>query len=541
MKTDVTLVQLRKAIHQLESFVSSSNEDSLSSSVSRTVKLVLSLFQDDSKPKEDVFHAVEIILRQRFYIRQLQEGTPEEKELAASFTRAIVAYNNALDERIHNKGIERFLKDPQKKKPPKVTLPQDTTIQQCYPERASHDIIRNTFLNGTKGTSPIGLPQEITALFRMKVISLLEGSGKVSPEEARIHIKEAPTPACTKMDNFQCLLTQTLNLFPGQVVTVTGVSDIDPRTHSIKKLYPETFRLHFESTQTGFPHPSQRAGWSLAYELLPNNPQRSDLLEKTAPLFIRKNNAVTDLLAQGRFLKSAKELLVQKKKYFQQHKNELISLHRELALTITDAAPKNLIREDAHTVISKFYETLDNHPTPYEWLSGTHYTLKELCITKPYQKLLESIIKGKSTAFGSPNAHDRYNLAKDILDLSLNEINYDGSFNEKVRADYVACLGSIFGNASKNIILQYLSEDLIFSPPLLTPFEKKVQASVYQHLHDFLHELESPPENIGDLMKKEILLDITLFKEQSKMLPIPEELARYFDLRYASLQTLYRE
>ncbi|MEI8366061.1 MAG: hypothetical protein WCF65_06555 [Parachlamydiaceae bacterium] len=555
---DITL-QLREAIDRLAAYVSKRNNiffPSVSQTFAsmQTLLSPLGLEQREFKtqyPHDKVSLAVEFILRQRFFIEKLKQGTQEEQELAASLTQTIKAYNQRRDERIHRKGmgiigffsIER---DAGKGAvPPKVTFSPNTTVKHYYPENTAPDTVCNTLINTTKTSAPIVLPIQSIELFQMKVISLIESYAKTYGitlnSDIRALIKNTPISANAQKDADTCTWTQTLNLFPGHTIIVMGDSALDPKTRSIGTLFPKTFRLSEELTQTGFPHPSQRAGWTLAYELIPGHPQRVDLLDQTADLFFRKARVIENMLSQGNFLKSAKALLAQKKQSFQVHREELLKLHRQLAFAILHAAPQSIVPKNAEVIVTRFYDILLTHPSSYDLLSKTHQTIINHFIIQPHHTLIEAILKGKATDFGSRHPTDRYHASQQLLDEAVTQACTavaDQSETAKlpVNLDYIECFGTILGTASKNIILQYLSEDLIFQPPSLTSFESKVQAAAYRHLSDFLNEIENSPSDILELMRNEISADIALF-DGNETPAVSIELSHYFQSRYASLKS----
>ena len=563
--------QLREAIRKLEAYSLKADKAAGASSVAKTMALVRSKFSTNfnfspKKPhshqrhppgKDEVLRAVELVNSKRLFIETLKKGNPTEQELAESFTKSIAAYNASCDKRIQScigsNGIARFFsldtKDA-KEVPPKIALPQKITVQHHYPEecatRISHASTENTFAS-------VPMSKQSAELFHMKALSLLERYGIATNPEARDLVKHSPIHASIADDDTTCTLKQTLNLFPGQTVVVMGRSALDPKTLSISSLFPETFCLTLKSTQTGFPHPSQRTGWALTHQLLPDSPQRVDLLHMVATLFSRKGQAVANLLPQSSLLKKAKTLRTYKGLCFQQHREELLNMHKTLAQSIVQAAPATLHPKDAEQTITKFFDALRSHPNPFEWLTETYHLLRECFIVKPHQTLLEAILRGKSTDLGSKFPLTRYHEAKRVLDqafdAAVNEITqHTGSAkltNEKIKFAFIHCMGTLLGHASKAIILQYLSEDLVYPPPSLTPFENAVQAAAYTHLYDFLNELEMTlgpdyahsQQAIFEILKKEISTDIRLF-QNNEPLVITQELSSYFQQRYESLSSI---
>lgn len=110
--------------------------------------------------------------------------------------------------------------------------------------------------------------------------------------------------------------------------------------------------------------------------------------------------------------------------------------------------------------------------------------------------------------------------------------------------DYINCMGSILGSAAQFIILQYISENIEFAPPMLNTFEQKLQTSVYKHLQDFLteFEIEADLDQAAENIRKQLKEDLEIFtsasvdelEEKFTAAHIVNELEGYFNARYLS-------
>jgi hypothetical protein len=550
--------KLREAIDKLKAYSSLDQIETVEkSSISKTIALVRSILEKhfDSQPKklkrnsfkpdqQQILEAIELINSKRFFIKKLKEGTPAEQELAEEFTKTIDTYNKSCDKQnqvcttARQRLANFFSKDKtNEKKLPKIALPKKITVQHHYPENFASKTIEKI---RTTSDSTIQLTKQSAELFQMKVIALLERYGIASNPEARNFVKTSPIHAAIQNDATTCTLTQTLSLFPGQTIVVKGNSSLDPKTQTINRLFPDTFHLSLELTQTGFPHPIQRTGWSLASQLIPDSPQRIDLLNKTASLFYKRNEVITSLLQQGPMLKHAKMLHALKRNIFEKYAPELIKLHKTLSLAFLKAASA---AQSTYEEAEKFFNNLAFHSSPMQVLSEIYHILRENFIVKPHQQLLNAIIKGKSTNLGNDNPKVRYHVAKDLLNDALKQAKFELHIpnHTNLHLKFINIFGNIYAKASKNIILQYLSEDLIFLPPTLSSFECKLQAAAYLHLSDFLDELLDSqtytPEYLYQLIKKQIFSDIHLFQEESPP-EISKELSLYFQARFNSLSNI---
>jgi len=541
-----TTSQLQDAIRKLEAFAQQEAKEQSRSPVSKTIGLMLKLLQFDSSKKgknehnpdeKEVREAVELINRRRLLIQQLETGSPAERKLADSFTSAIGVYNQIRS------GSGKL---------PKIGLPQQHTVEYHFPESSPKPVLKRTIsaVQQKAPTSSVTLSKQSADLFYMKTISLLERYGIATNPEARTIVRQSPIITAVDGDQDRCTLTQTLTLFPGQTVVIIGTSVLDPKTHTIHKLFPETFSLSLESTQTGYPYPSQRTGWALASQILHDYPQRTDLLGKIADLLQRKKDAANELLQQGPLLDKAKRLFKFKSQVFSAHQSEFLSLHKQLAHAIITAAPQHFITPHTHIAVNTYFDAMHNQQNPFHWLVDTNQTLSNLFITKPHQTLLNAILKGKTNDIGSNDPAIRFLAAKATLDQALQDTIVDleiqlknaQNANERIKLDYILHMGVLLGTSSKSVILQYLSEDLMFAPPPLSRFEQKIQSAAYRHVQDFLEELILPlngtieqiQQEVYRLLKAEIKWDIALF-QQDGLLPISTELAQYFETRYQSL------
>jgi hypothetical protein len=567
--------QLQDAIRKLEAFSQQAVEDKSRSPVSKTIALVRSLllksfeFESNKRAKKrqqsdenEVLAAIEVINRKRLLIQRLEAGSPDEQKLADSFTRAIGIYNQIQDKRtqartLSAKGRRKLFsaENAVEIMPlPKIDLPQQHTVEFHYPENTPKLKSKRTVSAvQQKKASIVPLSKQSADLFYMKALSLLERYGIATNPEARAIVRQSPILTVIDGDDATCTLTQTLTLFPGQTVVVIGTSALDPKTQTIHQLFPDTFSVSLESTQTGYPHPSQRAGWTLAHQLLHDCPQRIDLLTKAAELLQTKKEVIQGLLPHGSLIGKAKKLFKYKALAFAEHQQEFLDLHRRLALAIFQSAPKHDVPHHAEITASTYFDMLKNQLAPFNGLVDTYQCIREHAITKPHQVLLNAILMGKSNDIGNNDAMTRYHAAQAILDQaldnSLHEIELQAKGTvlplERAKFEFIYSMGKVLGSAAETVMLQYLSEDLMYPPPALKRFEQKIQAAAYRHVEDFFDELAIPLEgdyaqnqkSVYHLLKNEMNWDLSLF-QQDQDLEIPEELALYFDRRYLSLSSL---
>ena len=536
--TEVT-DELHEAIRTLEEFSRHSEKTSLKP-IQKTIDLVRGLIL---KPDHKVLQAaIEVVNRKRLYIQRLKKvGNPAEQKLAEYFLMTIDGFNASLEQHKVSQGLVNFFLKKEKDLS-KIDLPQPITVQQHYPENSPTEWLSRKI---SAGPSAIHLPKQSAELFQMKVISLLERYGIASKLEARNFVKSSPIVTSMDEDQSRCILTQTITLFPGQTVMIKGSSELDPQTQTINQLFPDTFCVLLQSTQTGFPHPSQRNGWTLANQLIPECPQRQDLLPLLAPFYQNKKQAIKELLPNGKWVSKAKQMIRLRRAAFVENRQNMIALHKQLATAIIEAAPSQLVSGNTKEIIHSFYSTVEKHPHPFDLLSDTYQIIADVFITKPHDKLIEAIMEGNASEgqgdFSFLSCESAHKMMTDEIQSSLKRSLSHASPLGQERLDYIRCLGSILGHSSKAIMLQYFSEDLIFPPPELNAFEQKLQSMAYQHVEDFVHELASDWDHHSKEasewaihhVHEQIKQDIHHWSIPTGS-PISDELAHYYTKRHLS-------
>ena len=488
-------MELRNAIHKIEEF-SRRHGKLQKNPLHKTISLFRSLIfsgRRSFKDQTEVLKAIEIINRQRHRIQKLKLGTLAEQKLGDSYTKAIEEFNANLDG---------------SKKLPKIELPNQTTVKKYFPAQSSEIInsLRQTLI-------PVNMTKQHAELFQMKVLALLERYGIASNPEARHAVKKSPIIPAMEEDPSTCTLSQTISLFPGQIVKIKGTSELDPQTQTICKLFPDTFSVSLESTQTGFPYPSQRTGWALAHQLLPECPHRPDLLGELAEFYQRKKAVVEELQPHGKLIDKAKKLLKLKREAFDQNRKEFLRLHKELAKALLNL----------ETVVDNFFQSLESCPSPFDRLSEAYQYINEQFIARQHNQLIYAILHDPQLKAENPS--QRMQAAEKILDMA----------HEPMEDEFIECMGKILGNSAKKILLQYFSEDLSYEPLPLNQFERTLQNIAFKHGEDFLNELQSDTLNDIDEMRdhliKQMEWDIAQFNKQVET-SIPDILETYFTQRY---------
>lgn len=391
---------------------------------------------------------------------------------------------------------------------------------------------------------PLGqqLSQRSKDLFRMKVLSLLERQGIASNHEARDQVRHSPIESMqTQRSGDKCTLTQRLTLFPGQTIIVEGHSAFNDKTKVIDQIFPDSISISMESTQTGYPHPLQRAGWTLANELLPLHIQRPDLLKSLKKVLSVKSELIERLQPKGELIGKAKALLRLKKKAFAAHHDEMVNMHHKLSQAIMKAAGY----EDTEP-LHNWYRFVKGKMEAFDLLSRANQEWTGQIITKTFKLLQEAIVQGKDTPIGSSDPMMRSAAAEYLISKAFDEVAKEpivlAGIPDVYASIYCRHQTEIFRSPIQKILLQYFSEDLIYPAPLLNKFEKKVQQALFSHVEDFARELfdfevlsdEDPTDWCYKRMKRFLEKDLELFSSDAPC-PYAADLEQYFAKRYATL------
>lgn len=520
---------LQTAIDKLRAFASKLAKKESRSFASKTIASMRSFLNLDDRMDEGVHNAVAVIQRQRLLIQKLQNGTPADQKLAEAANQAVGAYNEWCKKKqnsTRHKVKYFFNKEGDSSLLSKIELPQSWIVRRHFPAKNPPLATKYAFSSST----PSLLNPQITELFQMKALALLEHYNIASNVQARNQVKKTPIITLKEEGNSRYILQQIFSIFPGQTITISGAAVLNGNSITNHQLLPETFSIFLESVQTGFPHPLQRTGWALGHSLIPERPYRLDLLKNLSEFFNKKNFLITALQPDGEWTIATKRLLKLKKTLFIKHREELLTLHRKFSHILLQAALEGSsvgsidesISREQKEILNLFYDDLQTKPHALEELAQVHQTLRDYYFTKPHEKLLEGIFNEKNNGFSDYTPSMRYEAIKTLLNESLLEIHQEvgnlkqrsSNSTDQLKWQYIECLGWHLGEAGNLIILQYLSEDFIFSPAILTPFANKLQVAAYQQVSDFFYELTLQTENIDHvykLIKDELNTDIKLF------------------------------
>jgi hypothetical protein len=500
--------------------------------------------------------ALETIKNHYLLIKKLKRGNEKEKKLAKQALETIQSYNEYLEAKSPSPRwsdkITRFLSKNSLTIPPsfeseKLQFPFTATTNVSN-KRHTVDKLQHAFSKvacsietRTKTNRKRKITIQEMDLFRMKAITLLRDHKLKVKRES---VQKAPIILLSEdQDKGIVSLFQTITPFPGETIELKGKFKRNPEHDDRPIPMSDSFHLTTSSTQTGFPHPSQHHGWSLAVQLIPVCPHRLDVMTHFSNLQERRKEIANTLLPMGSHNRHAKELLKLKKEAFDTQKEELITLHQTLSETIV----KRSLCENCPTdAITHYFDLLITLPYAYDYLSETNAIINEKFIKIPYNQLQEERL---STPIPFKNRdHTQHFLIEKIQQQEeklKNDFERANSDFEKFTLEYILLMGKAITHGTVPIILQELSENLSFAPPLLDEFSRELQHSAYKQLIDFLDELDaelSTTKHMHLYTKHLILEDIALFQgkpfdEGEKITPILNELEAYYNQRYYSRQS----
>ena len=365
-------------------------------------------------------------------------------------------------------------------------------------------------------------------------------------------VKHTPVEINEQQIPDSVLMRQVIDISPGSVIILSGSFKkigSDSKLMSIPIL--EEFHSSLQSTQTGFPHPSQYAAWALADQLVNADPLRLEQAPLFAMIEKKKKMAIQDLLFNKTLISKAKHISKQHKDAFNSNLDKTIGLHREVIETIIEQAPNHPSIEKDNTgfILDKFYADVKDSSTnlaPFDKLALAQLQIINLAIVRPFQKLQEEWLSGFS-ALRQGSYQEKQQTAIHLLETEaekgLAEMSNLTESDTQQESTYlfIRLMSQIFGQASRSIIIQYMSEKIGFAPSMLTDFEQKIQACAFQQLITFLNELERDYKDGYDWkldIEAKLKADLAIFKVDTvdALVSLPadltQELEVYFNSRF---------
>lgn len=360
--------EIQAAIEILEAFSRGRESKSSLSLLKKTIAFAKDIFTISTDSQIRVQRALDTLKSNASLIQEMEKGSTPQKNLASSAYAAIDRFN-ALGQQLKKRPLpwRRWMEQLHVEIPrdnisnPKIELSHK--FHFIEPEKAQYR--PSLFIDPSLTKNDLQpSPFELDA-FRMKAITLLKHQEirftSLTDElklirEVPIVVQESPSLSQTFKESI-IAMQQTLSTLPGETIELKGSFKRYPQSNCHSVPIPESFRIKTEIHQTGFPHPSQRNGWSVSPLLLP-----SEGIAHEMRIHIAK-----ELQPHGKWNQQAKETLKLKKLAFEANLDEFVMLHRRLNQKML-----NNIYQDCQSILDTFYEVLSKNPHPYQYLSDIH-------------------------------------------------------------------------------------------------------------------------------------------------------------------------
>ena len=514
--------------------------------------------------KQAILSARDIIQSHSALIIRFKEGDKSQRKLADYALSAIQRYNAAISKRdqaetakheVYNYERHRLLLD-EEIKGQQIELPHSLSIKfESHPDtHPAHKLFKEmgrTFLAaGTKKSPAAHSPTHKKTLqfmidtFHMKVIRLIQThlSHQNSMGEIVPIVKETPLEIDEESNPELIAMQQLLEMGPGFFILVSGCfkkNSADPKFLSLPML--DTFRLSFQLTHSGFPYPSEHTGWALGGEWVEAAPLRSEQVPHFQKLDQRKKQLAHQLVYEQPFIQKARRHAKLKRDIFDQNRELFLPLYRQLLFALRDNRSK-----EEELIVDSFYQELRSAPSPFDLIVRTEQQMQNFFIRQPIKALEEEWLNAESTLrFGTPQ--EKFQAACKKLNAYRIKANEEVSPAHPHKA-FLLSQGRLVGETFQTIALQYQSEKMGFSPPLLNDFERKMQLCAFQQLLTFMDECENrldiadPDQIKGQMMAAwtkdlEIIQSSSVDDGHSLSLAIIDELEFYFNSRFYTQTT----
>jgi hypothetical protein len=301
----------------------------------------------------------------------------------------------------------------------------------------------------------------------------------------------------------------------------------------------DSFRLSFQLTHTGFPYPSQHTGWALVDQWIEAAPLRPDQTPLFQQINQRRKRLAHRLLFDQVFIQKVRRYFKMKRDVFDQNRHIFIPLHRQLH----EALQKGFSCEESASILDAFYQEAAKAPSAFDFLVQTQQQILNTFIKQPMKALEAEWLGDKSTLLRTGTTQEKFQVANLRLEQYRQQVQeqFDPAY---VRQAFIVQQGRLLSQAFQAVGLQYQSEKMGFSPPLLSEFERKLQACAFQQLVAFLDECErldviDPSQIKGNLLNawtKDLeLLEANNEDDLNPCLAIINEIECYFTSRFSAL------
>lgn len=509
--------------------------------------------------KQAILNARDIIQSHSALIIKFKEGDDAQRKLADYALAAIQRYNTVVSEQnqsstanydVYNYERQRLLSDQEIKGQP-IELPHTLAVKfDSHPDaHPAHKMFKEmrqrAFFNTVKKT-PISVSpthkktlQFMIDTFHMKAIRMMQThlSPQNSLAEIVAMVKETPLEIDDESNADVIAMQQLLEVCPGFFIFVSGCfkrNSSDPKFLTLPIL--DSFRLSFQLSHSGYPYPSQHTGWALADKWVEAYPLRADQVPLFQKIDQRRKRLSQQLIHDQTIIQKVRRRAKLKREVFDQNRYLFLPLCRQLHQSISNAA------NGEEQIIEAFFKELEQASSPFDLLVHVQQKIQNVFVLQPIKALEDEWLESETTLLRIGSPPEKFHAACERLHY-YRQIEQENLNSSEPHYAFLNQQGGVLGQAFQTIGLQYQSEKMGFSPPLLSDFERKLQLCAFQQLLSFIEECENKLDiNEPDLIKQqllegwtkelEVLYSSSIEEKQSLSLAIIEELENYFNSRF---------
>ena len=310
--------------------------------------------------------------------------------------------------------------------------------------------------------------QQEKELFIMKATTLLLQEGIISRQEIAkaLSLLRLHRPCIYREDlegQQQVTLHTTISFLPGEEISIYGsfVRNMEKmRTAPLQ----DTFQLHCESHQSGFPHPLQTTGFNFGPKILPLLALASPFSQnrKLQTIFNEKQRLAKALLPKGELNGRAKALFSMKRMIIERNRDHFYLLLKQLMQAV--------IQQD----LDRLPDPIEHSAEPFFALANLHHSIVRRALTNPLSNHTDTHahqldFSPYTLALETKISHARTTLLK-LFSSGLADANIS-SFEEKIM---------------RSSIRQQLA---FINECKLDPMDAQIEERLFQHL-DTLFRLE---------------------------------------------------
>jgi hypothetical protein len=496
--------------------------------------------------KKELLQARDVIQSHFQLIERFKAGNPHQRTLAFLALEAIKRYNAIVDNassvqpKAHSYNYERqkLLLDSEIKGQ-QIRLPHAVSVR--YDSHPNHFAAQNRIQQLSHSFCKIkSIPiasthkkntQVMIDAFRMKSIRKIQQDldQKDSLGEILNLIKQTPI----EIDEVSLApfikMCQSITIMPGSTLVLTAIFE-KPSSEARLMSIPILKELYFkhESTQTGYPYPSQYAACALCDLFIDANPLRSEKVPIFSQIEQRKKKLAQDLLFDTACRAKAKHLYRLNKQSINANIQAFIRAHRNLMQALMQAAARPVL----NAVLDDFYEYVASNPYSFDTLSGIQQQILEMAIIYPAKRLQEQWLNGYPPLREGTDV-SKLKVAGQILKRERKEALAALELMPPLKS-FISIMADILGQAGQAVTLQYMSEKIGFAPVKLSRFEQSIQMYAFKQLLSFLDEMqEGAIEPTWQSIEKKMQDDCTFFTlEDNLAANVSQELKIYFESRF---------